>query len=130
MPEHTNLKDKQGFDYVIGDSVQIARTFINAPPGETIEMAWFTIKLDLNDADAAAVLQKTITTVDVPGTGFITNGANGTGTLRFDIGPNDWGLMAAKITYFYDIQVRSSADAILTRELGKAKFDSEVTLAV
>jgi hypothetical protein len=38
--------------------------------------------------------------------------------------------MVAKTSYFYDIQLKSSGGAIMTREVGKIKLDSQVTLSV
>ncbi len=116
---------------VAGDDLQITRTITNVPAGTTLAQAWFTVKEDDADATAAKIIQKDITTADVPGTGQITDdGADGTGAVRFDISDVDSALLEPGRDYAYDIQVRTAGNAIYTPEKGKMKTVQGVTTPI
>lgn len=117
---------------VQGDNIDIVRTIDTLPAA--ITKAWFTVKTKsgLSAAnDTGAVFQKTITTVNVPGTGVISDDGTGDGVaaVRFELVNADTVLLVNETTYRYDIQVLTSTGAIYTPELGLIKVKSERTKA-
>lgn len=113
---------------VAGDDIQITRTITSVPSGETLTDAWFTVKEHPDDTDAAAIIDKQITSVDVPGTGQITDtGADETGAVRFDLTDADTALLVPGRDYYWDIQVKTSAAAIYTPTAGKIRSVKGVT---
>ncbi len=128
MPPTFNAKLK---DIVAGDDVSLRRTVDRAltglEAGVTITKAWFTAKAALADADPGLV-QKSITTTNVPGTGQIEN--DGTGDVnpivRFDLVPADT-LAIGTTKRFFDVKVRTSGGLVHRVELGETIFKGEVT---
>ena len=109
-------------DVVAGDDLEITRTITSVPDGATLTDAWITVKEHPDDADASAIIQKAITSSDVPGTGQITDtGADGTGAVRFDLADTDTALIIPGRDYFWDIQVKTSGGAIYTPTAGKIR---------
>lgn len=121
-----------------GDAVRrrvtIDRTASGVPAGVTITKAWLTVKAAVADADPGLV-QKAITTSDVPGTGQIEN--DGTGdvdfVVRFDLTRADTlaiGTLAGGKRYF-DVQVLASDGNPYTAEIGVVYCcEAEVTQAI
>lgn len=88
--------------------------------GVTVSKAWLTVKAKLSDADVDALVQKEITTTNVPGTGEIED--NGTGdtdpVLRFDLDPDDTEAIGVSPRH-YDVQVLTSGSKLYTAEKGR-----------
>jgi len=107
-------------DFVAGDDLQITRTITNVPSGAVLTKAWLTIKFRQDDADADAIIQKAITTSNVPGTGQITDDGAGdqSAAVRFDLTDTDTAKLHRGIKYWYDIQVLTDGGAVYTPEIG------------
>jgi hypothetical protein len=118
-------------DFVEGDSFAIRRTVKRTASGlatgVTVTKAWFTIKALLADADPGLV-QKEITTGDVPGTGQIEDDGGGdvNPVLRFDILAADTRAVGPTERY-YDIQLLLSDGTITTPEAGTIEAVDDVT---
>jgi hypothetical protein len=121
--------------YAIGDDLLIRRTInrtlSNLPTGVNIDKAWMTVKIDDDDLDAAALIQKEITTSDVSGIGHIEDdGAGDTDPIvRFDMTDTDTRTIGITHRY-YDIQVRTDTGAIYTGEIGVIFGAKDITLAI
>jgi hypothetical protein len=95
-------------DFCVGDDFDLRCRVSKIPAGQTVTKAWLTIKIDENDLDAAAVIQKEITTANVAGVGQIEDaGATGTAVLRFDLTRTDTLLLTPDSPYFHDVQIKS-----------------------
>ena len=121
-------------DLVSGDARQLTRTISDIPSGELATDAWLTVKEHPDDADAAAVFQKAITTTNADGTGQITDAGSGTPWLvkvRFDLKDTDTALLVPGRTYYYDIQVKTDDPTlnIYTPEKGRIQPVQGVTTA-
>jgi hypothetical protein len=102
-------------DFVAGDTVEVTRTITGIPAGQTIAKAWLMVKVKETDPDASAIISKTITTTDAPGTGHITDtGADGTGAVRFDLTHDDTELLVRKRGYMFAIKIRTSTGNLYT----------------
>lgn len=115
---------------VQGDSIDIVRQIDTLPA--SISKAWLTIKAtQASTSDTAAIVQKTITTSAVIGTGQITDDGttDGVAAVRFELTNADTVLLVNETTYYYDIQVLTSTGKIYTPEIGRIKLRSERTKA-
>jgi hypothetical protein len=114
-----------------GDDWTIRRTVVNIPTGQSLVSAWFTAKLNMEDDDADAIVQKEITSVDQVGIGQIedTGGVSGTAMLRFDLLPEDTELFEPYQTYYYDVQVKTSTGKYNTPDDGTIIALPQVTQA-
>ena len=118
--------------FVSGDSIEVRRIVDRVvsgfASGITIVEAWMTFKVGIADADPG-LLQKIITTSDVPGEGHIEN--DGTGdvnpVLRFDLTNTDT-LAVGHVVRDYDIKIRSSSGGFFRLELGSSLFKQQVTV--
>jgi len=111
-----------------GDSFQVIRTVSNIPDGETVSMAWFTLKLLASRPDYQAAMQKTITTDDVIGTGAVVNSSPvGSVDLRFDISGTDWDDVVPGQLYLFDIQLKTTGGGLYTCDRGNFVADSSIT---
>ena len=116
---------------VAGDNISLRRTIDRVASGfeagVTITQAWCTAKAAFTDADPGLV-QKSITTTAVPGTGQIEN--DGTGdvnpVLRFDLLAADTAAIGTT-KRFFDVQVKTNAGLLYTPELGETSFRDDVT---
>lgn len=104
---------------VAGDDFDIQRDISNVTVSDPIVKAWLTVKASLSDLDAAAALQKVITTALVVGTGHITQdgseeNGNGTASVLFNITAANSAALGTSIRYFYDVQAKSSSGKIYT----------------
>lgn len=118
--------------FVVGDDLEVYRTITNVPTGETVIKAWFTVKINQDDTDAAALFQKVITDVIDFTQGEIADaGALGTAILRFFLTADDTATLGnptrAIDSFFYDIQVKTVSDRIYTPETGKITPKPQVT---
>lgn len=122
--------------YTVGDDLEVRRTIdrdlSGLDPGTTIDKAWFTVKTtpSIDDPDDTnALLQKEITTTDVPGTGEIED--DGTGDtdpiLRFDFVPDDTRSIGTTHRK-YDIQVLTSSGKLYTGEVSEIWGNADVTI--
>lgn len=103
---------------VSGDDLDVIRTVTNVPATQTLVKAWLTFKSVPSSPDPG-LLQKTILPGAVSGQGQITNdGANGTGSLLFQLTPADTLALPVGINTPYSIKVKTSAGKIYTAEQG------------
>lgn len=111
-----------------GDAFPIRRWVI-VPTGLTVTKAWLTIKADIDDDDGSALVQKTITSSNVAGTGQIekTGAALGRALLRFDFVNTDTGALSAGEDHYWDLQVLLSDGQRHTLEGGMVSALAEVT---
>lgn len=117
--------------FVVGDDVIIIRTVENIPSGQVLNKSWFTVKTRYTDDDAHAIYQKIISASVDAIQGQITNiGASGTSSLSFLLNASDTILMRPDAEYFYDIQIKTSADKIRTHERGVIVALAGVTSAL
>lgn len=113
-----------------GDDVDVSRTVTGVPDGVTIVKAWLMVKRSQADADAEAVISKTITAVAVDGTGQITDtGLDGTGALLFQFRSADTTLLTAGKTYRYGIKVLLSSGLKDTLETGTIVLEPQLITA-
>lgn len=116
-------------DIVAGDNVEIVRGISEIAPGQAIIEAWMTFKED--HWDTAFVVQKHITTVDVPTEGVIydTGDTDTVAHLRFNLQPSDTIEFSPFFEYVYDIQVLTDAGNYYTPETGTCIAVAGITLA-
>ena len=113
---------------VRGDAFPVERT-VHHLRGRTVTKAWLTVKDDVSDSDLSALIQKTITSTDVPGTGKVTGTAVfSRATLRFDLTNLDTGAGAGGQRAYYDIQILLDNNERITLELGYVDFIEEITV--
>ena len=112
--------------FVAGDTFEVRRTVTDLSGSMTL--AWITLKLNERMSDTDALIQKEITTGDVPGTGqIVAAGAEGaSGDIRFDFTTDDTELMGDSV-WVYDIQVKLSTGEIFTPEKGTVTLNMDVT---
>jgi hypothetical protein len=115
---------------VAGDDIDIKRTVLNVPAGQTLVEAWITFKAKITDADPGLV-QKVITPNPVSGIGqIIDTGASGTGALLFQLTGADTLALPTGSPTPYDIKVRTSAGKIYTAEQGVYLGSPRITTAI
>lgn len=123
---------------VSGDRFGVNRTVTKIPAALTMTKAWLTLKTNATDLDAAAVLQKTITSSFVAGSGQITDTghdvvgppADRVGTLAFIVTEAESLQLGSARIYLHDIQIKFSDNSIGTLEIGDLLLDRGVTDAV
>ncbi len=118
--------------FAVGDDLEVYRTITNVPTGETVEVAWLTVKENLTDTDDVAFFKKEIGLVLDNSQGIVQDpGSSGTAILRFFLTAEDTAELGNPIretkAYFYDIQVRIINGRIYTPETGKITGKSQVT---
>lgn len=114
---------------VMGDAWRLARTYKGLPAGVTLLKAYLTVKRFLEDTDAAALVQKSITGT-LASAGQITDASTSDGqiALYFDFDAADTASADAgcapvePFVYWYDVQVHDDGGAIYTLERGKIYF--------
>ena len=110
--------------YVIGDDTQILFQLTEWPAGVLLAKAYFTMKQSLNDLDAAAIIQRDITTA-LTAEGQITlNGSLGTAEGYFLIRHQDaeWANVKPDLGYFFDIQPITDQATVQTPIVGTISF--------
>ena len=112
--------------FVVGDDLEIRRTVTDLPA--PIESAWLTFKRYPRQPDEEAILQKKITTVDVPGVGqiVVAGEPDVDGDLRFDLTPTDTMVLDTRLRA-YDIQIKLTTGKIYTIEKGTLQLTGDVT---
>lgn len=122
---NTKIRDKTA-----GDDWTIRRNVVNVPASQSIVKAWMTVKKNLEDADADAIIQKVVDSpIDTPGTGQIENDGASThiAIIRFDLTNEETALLEPYTTYFYDIQVQTSTDKYDTPDDGTIIAKPQIT---
>jgi hypothetical protein len=111
-----------------GDDVELTFEIPDIPTGQSLTKAWFSVKRILPEPDPGLV-QKIVTTTDVPGTGRITDdGAGDTeGAVRIDLSPADSALLTGR--YNYGVKVKTSAGRVYTAVQGCIQFNQPTTHA-
>jgi len=125
------IVDEDGALPTLGDDLRIIRTVTGLLSGQIIEKAWLTIKNRFTDLDADALLQLEITAVD-SAAGQITEDGTGdvVGELLFRLaGVTDYANLLALKNYPYDIQVLLDDGVINTLEVGRIRWERQVTLS-
>lgn len=120
-------------DKVVGDDLRVVRTYADLPSGFTIAKAWMTVKARKIDIDAAALIGPKEITTAANAHGQITDdgtAVDGEIAMYFDLSSAETGSLSANHCYFYDIQIKTSAGAIFTCELGTMTFRSQITQAI
>ena len=112
--------------FVVGDDLEVRRTVTDLPA--PIESAWLTFKRYPRQPDEEAILQKQITTVDVPGVGqiVVAGEPDVDGDLRFDLTPTDTMVLDTRLRA-YDIQIKLTTGKIYTIEKGTLQLTGDVT---
>ena len=112
--------------FVVGDDLEVRRTVTDLPA--PIESAWLTFKRYPRQPDEEAILQKRITTVDVPGVGqiVVAGEPDVNGDLRFDLTPTDTMVLDTRLRA-YDIQIKLTTGKIYTIEKGTLQLTGDVT---
>ena len=112
--------------FVVGDDLEVRRTVTDLPA--PIESAWLTFKRYPRQPDEEAILQKKITTVDVPGVGqiVVAGEPDVNGDLRFDLTPTDTMVLDTRLRA-YDIQIKLTTGKIYTIEKGTLQLTGDVT---
>lgn len=113
---------------VIGDTKRITRTYTDLPTGSTVATAYLTVKKRDTFADAAAVVQKSITT-SATSSGQITDAVTTGGSIAmyFDLSKTETANFVAGIAYVYDVQVILSGGEVHTMEKGTMTWVRSIT---
>jgi hypothetical protein len=113
---------------VIGDTKRITRTYTDLPTGSTITTAYMTVKKRDTFADAAAVVQKSITAT-VSSAGQVTDATTTGGSIAmyFNMSKTETANFVAGIAYVYDIQVVLSGGEVHTMERGTMTWIRSIT---
>jgi hypothetical protein len=118
-------------DFVRADDLDVTRTVSGIPTGQTLADAWLTVDSVLGSSQ---VFQKHITPTLVAGQGQIEDigTGDGIGVVRFELTGGPTGnttALTAGTTYYYDIQVKTSAGKIYTPETGTMVAKEQETIA-
>lgn len=116
---------------VAGDDLRIDRQYIDLPTGITITKAWFTVKRRKTDADADALIGPKEITTSLTNDGHITDAVSTSDlaiAMYFDLSQAETGALRPFHCYYYDVQVKTSAGAIYTCELGKIVMQQGITV--
>lgn len=109
-----------------GDSRTLSITVLDSD-GSAADLTgasiWWTAKRDINDADADAIISKTV------GSGItVTNAAGGLATVT--IAPDDWtDAEDSDKHYVWDLQVKSDTGTVTTVASGRIIITPDVTRA-
>ncbi|MGE0539749.1 MAG: hypothetical protein AB7R89_06185 [Dehalococcoidia bacterium] len=115
-------------DIVEGDDRVIRFGVTVDPEGDTLDEAIVTLKSSKADADPGLV-QKTISTSDVPGTGHIEDDGTSTGeaVVRVDLTPADMALPTPGTPVVFDVQVYTVGGYTNTPYMGEITTIQGVT---
>lgn len=123
-------------DVVVGDDWDIDRVLGNAaypiPAGRTVTKAWFTVKNNKSDADAAAVVGPIAITAAATSYGQITDAGSGSPrTARVVFLVPKAETTSADVTagksYHYDIQAMLDNGTVKTVDVGRLVAKAGVT---
>lgn len=112
----------QGGSYTYRKSIPVTAS-------DPLTKAWMTFKASRSDPDPG-ILQKTITTADIPGTGRIENNGAATGiaVVRFDLWSSDTTGMSPR-DYWFDVKVMTVGTSLSYPFSGIWNFWQNVTTA-
>jgi hypothetical protein len=125
-------RDTNGKPLIAGDDIDVIRDVGEVTPTDPLVKAWLTIKTNPHVLDAAATIQKVITTTLVAGTGHIvldggpTTG-NGMASMFFNLRAVDTALIGSTVRYYFDIQVKTASGKISTPDEGTIRLTAGVT---
>lgn len=120
--KHATIRDQTA-----GDAFSVLRAVPSLPAGRSLAKAWFTVKRNKEDLDAAARLQLDITTAPtskgqiVDATGVAAN------ALTFTVSAVQSAEIGATRRYYYDVQVKLDNGDTATLEIGTIQLDQGVT---
>lgn len=86
---------------------------------------WFTVKVDQDDPDDLAVINKT--TISGQGIEIATQSGSTLGVAEITLDPEDTSRMLAPFTYHYDVQWQTPVGAVTTVENGTFSLTADVT---
>ena len=116
---------------VAGNTYELDISDNQIPVGQAAVKVWFTVKASYKDA--AIVLQKILTTVNVPGTGQITDDGNISHNLqiRVDFSAADTTLLNPyyNTPFVYDIKYKTGTGNLYTSDKGRIMASDAATTA-
>jgi len=115
-----------------GDDLDIERDVTGITVSDPLIKAWLTIKTAPSVADAQATIQKVITTIQVIGTGQITQdgsalNGNGTASMVFNLTAVNTALLGTGRKYYFDVQVKTLSDKVYTPDKGTIQLTQGIT---
>lgn len=115
-------------DFSIGDTYKLIRDLESVPDEQVITDAFWTVKENIIDSDAAALISIHITQYTTSsGIGEITNYEDGSSRLQFIASPSDSLMMDSLSIYYYDIHINLDSGNKYCLETGKLFTDRHVT---
>jgi proline racemase len=107
-------------NFATGNYLRLRWSVTGVPSGSAISSVTFKVKTTETDPDSALIISKTITTVNISGTGQIENtgATSGTGLVRVDLTSADTLLLTSGIRFVYWVDVSLSTGEISTLEAG------------
>lgn len=107
-------------DFYRGDT-QIYKLRLTDPEHSPIDLTgctiWFTMKLNPDDPDSAALIQKVVTTHTNP-----TNGET-----KVSLTAEDTAKLIPGKCHYYDFQYKSTSDQVVTLEAGRVTILRDIT---
>lgn len=132
MPANIPRGFNRSRHFIQGDDEQVDLRVVIETPGVYVVRAWLTIKRDLADTDAQAVLQKVITATNASGSGVIFDSGIASRVCfgKFVFPKTETQLLDPdESPYLYDVQVRTAANKDTTEERGVIRVSRQVTRA-
>lgn len=107
-------------NFCTGNYLRLRWSVAGVPSGSAISSVIFKVKNTESDPDSALVISKTITTVNVNGTGQIENTGTttGTGLVRVDLTSTDTNFLTAGTQFVYWVDVSLTSGETVTLEKG------------
>lgn len=106
-------------NFSVGDDLDVVRTVAGIPDGQTIERAFFTVRVF--EASPLPIFQKEITTA-ASDAGIIDGS-----TLTFTLSPDDTALLSGGNRHWYSIKVITDAEQEYTPERGTITPEVNIT---
>lgn len=104
--------------FSVGSDLAIVRTLTDVPDGVDVESARLLVKTNLSDADADALITKTIDATDTADVGQVTNPSSTTAVLTFRLTDAETGVLAGKSWYAYAIRIWLDSGETQVVEIG------------
>jgi hypothetical protein len=115
--------------FVIGDDFTVEATITEVPAGDPLAKVWLSVKRREDDADAAAVFSKSVTTSSSSSGQITDTGADGSGVARFTLVPADTVLLIGEKIYYFDVQAKTQAGLVYTPIKGTIMGKKQITIA-
>jgi hypothetical protein len=117
-----------------GDDFDVVRTVTDLPDGRTVDKAWLTVLVNLDDPDSEAVLQKEITDADVAAQGVIEDTGSGSGAdrearVRFRLQRTETREIRGRPKHHFDVQLQLDDGTITTPFAGEIWAAKDATKA-